>query len=150
MTTIKRNALVTYSARQMFELVNAIEDYPRFLHWCHKSHIITRTADTVEAELDIAWSGMHKSFTTRNLLHPYERMEIRLVKGPFRYLEGRWTFLALDELACKVSLELEFEFTGSILDKVFEPVFNHIANSLVEAFCKRAVEVYGNSKVNHS
>jgi ribosome-associated toxin RatA of RatAB toxin-antitoxin module len=143
MTIIKRSALVSYSARQMFELVNNIEDYPRFLPWCGASHIINRTDAMVEAKLDIVWKGLHKSFTTRNHLHPYDHMEIELVAGPFRHLEGRWTFVALNDTACIVSVELEFEFTGSLVDIVFQPIFNHIASSLVEAFSKRAVEVYG-------
>lgn len=143
MTIIKRSALVAYSARQMFELVNNIEDYPRFLPWCHHSHVISRTDTTIEATLDIAWSGVHKSFTTRNQLHPYDHMEITLVKGPFHYLEGRWTFKSLSGQACKVGLELEFELTGSLVDRIFQPIFTHIANSLVDAFCKRAIEVYG-------
>jgi ribosome-associated toxin RatA of RatAB toxin-antitoxin module len=143
MTTIIRNALVSYSARQMFELVNHIEDYPRFMQWCHESHIIRREEGEIEARLDIAWSGIHKNFTTRNRLHPYERIEISLVEGPFRHLEGRWSFIPLGDQGCKVHLELEFELAGGLMDKVFQPIFNHIANSLVDAFCKRAVEVYG-------
>jgi ribosome-associated toxin RatA of RatAB toxin-antitoxin module len=97
----------------------------------------------VEATLDIAWSGIHKSFTTRNVLHPYERIELILVSGPFNRLEGRWSFKDLNEKACKVGLELEIDFKTGLVDKLFQPIFNHIANSLVDAFCKRAVEVYG-------
>ncbi|MDR3478572.1 MAG: type II toxin-antitoxin system RatA family toxin [Gammaproteobacteria bacterium] len=143
MTIIKRSALVPYSVRQMFELVNAIEDYPRFLEWCHGSEIITRTETMVEASLDIAWSGMHKSFTTRNILHPYSRIDLILVSGPFNRLEGKWSFDPLDGDACKVSLDLEIDFKGGLIDRLFQPIFNHIANSLVDAFCKRAAEIYG-------
>ena len=144
MTTIKRNALVPYSPRQMFELVNNIEDYPRFLQWCHQSVIINSSDKEVEARLDIAWSGLHKNFTTRNFLYPYERIEITLVDGPFRHLEGRWGFIPLGDQGCKVHMELEFELMGHVMDVVFQPIFNHISNSLVDSFCKRAVEVYGN------
>lgn len=143
MTSIKRNALVPFTTHQMFELVNSIEEYPRFLPWCRSSEIMSRTEKEVEAKLEIAWSGMHKSFTTRNILEPYERMEMKLVKGPFRQLEGIWTFTPLGEHGCKVNLDLEFEFAGSMMDVMFQPIFNHIANSLVDAFCKRAVELYG-------
>ena len=145
MTSIKRNALVSYSARQMFELVNTIEDYPHFLPWCSASHILTRTDTMVEATLAISWKGMSKSFTTRNVLHPYDHTEIALVDGPFKRLEGKWTFIALDGEACKVCLDLDFEFAGGLMDMFFQPIFNQIANSLVDAFCKRAVEVYGDS-----
>lgn len=143
MTTIKRNALVPYTQRQMFELVNNIEEYPRFLPWCRESHIVSRTEEEVEATLDITWSGIHKNFTTRNRLHPFEQIELTLVKGPFKHLGGKWTFTALGEHGCKVEMELEFEFGAGLMDRMFHPIFNHIANSLVEAFCKRAVEVYG-------
>jgi ribosome-associated toxin RatA of RatAB toxin-antitoxin module len=143
MTVIKRNALVAFTPRQMFELVNNVEDYPRFLPWCKESHIISQGHQEIEATLDIAWSGMHKSFTTRNHLYPYERIEITLVTGPFKHLEGRWGFIPLGDQGCKINLELQFELAGQLLDVMFQPIFNHIANSLVEVFCKRAVEVYG-------
>lgn len=143
MTTIKRSALVPYTQRQMFELVNDIEDYPRFLPWCHASTILKKETDDIEASLDIKWSGIHKSITTRNHLRPYHRIEITLVHGPFKHLQGVWHFIPLGEKGCKVSVDLEFEFTGHLIDKMFQPIFSHIANSLVDAFCKRAVEVYG-------
>lgn len=143
MTLIKRNALVNYTPKQMFELVNNIQDYPRFLPWCHASHINHSDAEKVEATLDIAWSGITKSFTTCNHLYPYERTEISLVHGPFRHLEGRWHFTPLGENGCRVDLELEFELTGSFFDRLFQPIFHNIANSLVDLFCKRAVEIYG-------
>jgi len=144
MNVIKRNALVSYSARQMFELVNSIEDYPRFLPWCSSSEIVSKTAKEIVASLEISWKGIHKTFTTKNELTPFTDIKISLVKGPLRHLEGTWKFhnLGADE-GCKVTLDLEFEFAGGLIDRFFEPIFNHIANSLVDAFCKRAREVYG-------
>ena len=128
----------------MFELVNGIADYPRFLPWCRTSEIISSNEKEVVASLEIAWKGIHKCFTTRNELTPFKCIKISLVKGPLRHLDGIWQFhnLGNDE-GCKVTLDLEFEFAGNFIDLVFEPIFNHIANSLVDAFCKRAAEVYG-------
>lgn len=143
MHILKKNAIVPYTTHQMFELVNDIEEYPRFLPWCQSSQIISKTDKEVVASLDVAWRGIHKSFTTRNILHPCERMEIILIKGPLHHLEGIWGFHVLDEKACKVTLDLEFEFTGRFIDRLFQPVFQHIANTLVDAFCKRAVDLYG-------
>lgn len=143
MNTLKRSAMVPYTARQMFELVNNIEDYPRFLPWCGKSKIITRTDEEVVAELDISWKGMSKSFSTRNCLFPYHSMEISLVNGPMKHMQGKWEFIALNDHGCKVVLDLEFEFAGGFFDKLFQPVFQSIANSLVDAFCQRAGELYG-------
>ena len=143
MTRIERSAVVGYTPRQMFELVNNIQDYPRFLTWCRTGRILAQADAWVEASLEIAWSGLRKSFTTRNTLHVPDRMDIRLVSGPFRRLEGHWQFQPVGETGCRVSLELEFELTGHFLDRLFQPVFWGIANSLVEAFCRRAGEVYG-------
>lgn len=142
-TQIKRNALLPYTAKEMFELVDDIEAYSSFLPWCSASHIIRREGNEVEATLELTWSGMHKSFTTKNSLTPYERIDINLVQGPFKHLEGIWTFVPMGERGCKVNLELDFELTGHFLDKIFQPIFSHIANSLVDLFTKRAVEVYG-------
>jgi ribosome-associated toxin RatA of RatAB toxin-antitoxin module len=142
MNILKRSALVPYSARQMFNLVNHIEDYPRFLPWCSSSKVISRTDTEVVATLEVRWKGVHKSFTTKNTLHPFDRMEIALVNGPMHHMEGIWHFQALNEGACKVLLDLEFEFAGNFIDRLFQPIFQHIANTLVEAFCKRAAELY--------
>jgi ribosome-associated toxin RatA of RatAB toxin-antitoxin module len=144
MNVLKRNALVPYSARQMFDLVDAIEEYPRFLPWCESSRVLSRTDKEVVASLEIVWKGMHKSFTTRNTLTPFDKIEINLVNGPLQHMEGVWGFHSLDEAACKVTLDLQFEFTGGFVDKFFQPVFQHIANTLVDAFVKRAVDLYGN------
>jgi ribosome-associated toxin RatA of RatAB toxin-antitoxin module len=143
MNSLKRSAIVPYSARQMFELVNNIEEYPRFLPWCHSTEIISRTDDEIIATLEINWKGMRKKFTTRNTLKQPDRMDMNLITGPLKHMEGIWNFQPLNEKACKVLLDLEFEFAGSFIDRLFEPVFQHIANSLVDAFCKRAVELYG-------
>jgi ribosome-associated toxin RatA of RatAB toxin-antitoxin module len=143
MHVLKRNVLVPYSARQMFELVNDIEEYPRFLPWCHQSSILSKTETEVTASLDIAWKGIHKSFTTRNTLTPYNSIVITLITGPLKHMEGTWHFHAIEQHGCKVLLNLEFEFTGNFTDILFQPIFQHIANTLVEAFVKRAAELYG-------
>lgn len=142
MNVLKKSAIVPFSTHQMYELVNNIEEYPRFLPWCHSSQVLNRTDEAVEASLEINWKGMHKSFTTRNILRPYHEMEINLINGPLKHMEGIWRFHELEKHACKVELDLEFEFAGGFLDRFFQPVFQHIANTLVDAFCKRAVELY--------
>jgi ribosome-associated toxin RatA of RatAB toxin-antitoxin module len=149
MHVLKRTALVPYSDKQMFELVNNIEDYPQFLPWCHTSRIISRTEKEVIAELEIRWKGIHKSFTTRNILYPNERMDIVLVTGPLAHLDASWRFVPLDEKACKIALDMEFDFTHSFMDLLFQPIFQHIANTFVDAFCNRAKELYGKDRLNH-
>lgn len=143
MTTISKNALVAYSARQMFDLVNDIEAYADFLPWCGGTTVLSRDADEVVATIEIAHGSLRKAFTTRNRIQPGKMMEMRLEEGPFKRLEGFWRFEVLDTHASKVMLDLEFEFSNRIVAMAMGPVFSQIANSLVDAFCKRAVEVYG-------
>lgn len=143
MAIIKKSALVMYSARQMFDLVNDVESYPEFLPWCSSTTLLSRTEDKVCAELEVARIGVSQKFTTCNRIVPGKHMDIQLVEGPFKHLHGRWEFKALRDDACKVELELDFSFSGKLINAAFGAVFNQIANTLVDAFSKRADEVYG-------
>ena len=143
MTTIHRHALTSYSAEQMYDLVDNIEAYPDFLQWCRSSEVISRDNDVVTARLELAKGAVHKEFTTRNRLMPGKMIEMKLVEGPFRHLEGFWRFEPLSEQACKVILDLDFDFNNKMVSMVVGPVFSQIANTLVDAFCKRATTVYG-------
>lgn len=143
MTVIRKSALVPYSADAMYGLVADVERYGEFLPWCGGARILTRADDSLTASVDIAYRGVHKSFTTRNRLEPGRCMEMQLVDGPFRKLHGYWRFDPLDAEACKVSLELDFDFSNRLLGMVIGPVFESIANSLVDGFRARAEALYG-------
>ena len=143
MTTIHKSALVPYSAEQMYNLVDDIPAYPEFLPWCSGSKEINRCEDEVQASLDIAHSGVHKSFTTRNRLEKNRSIEMQLVEGPFKHLNGVWRFEPLGDAGSKVMLDLEFEFSSKLLGMTFGPLFSKIASSLVDAFIQRAQKVYG-------
>jgi len=141
--TINKQALVPYSAREMFDLVDDVETYSDFLPWCRSSEVLSRDDELVRASIEIAHGALHKSFTTQNRLQPGKMIEMRLVEGPFRRLEGFWRFDTLGEKACKVRLDLEFEFSTRLISMALNPVFSQISNSLVDAFTKRAEQVYG-------
>ena len=141
MATVKKSALVPFPASRMYELVNEVENYPAFLPWCRSTTVHHRDEDQVRATIEINKGPVRKSFTTLNRLQPNKMVEIRLVEGPFRRLEGFWRFDPLREDACKVSLDLEFEFSGPVMSRLLGPVFDQIANTLVESFCRRASEV---------
>lgn len=143
MNTINRSALVPYSAEQMFMLVNDIRSYPEFLPWCSASEVLSESPDEVRASLTLSWSGMEKSFTTHNLLQTNKMIEVRLVEGPLKHLEGFWRFEHLDNQVCKVLLDLEFAVGGGIMNFALGAVFHQIANTLVDAFCERAKVIYG-------
>lgn len=143
MTTVKRQMTVSYTPEQMYELVNDVQRYPEFVPACVNSDKQIINDDEVEASLEFARSGLHKSFTTRNTLTPYERIDIKLVNGPFKHLEGLWYFSPTESGGCRVELDLEFEFSNRWLSMAFGPVFHQVANKLVDVFCRRAEEVYG-------
>jgi len=143
MANVNRSALVPYSAEEMFLLVNDIPAYSDFLPWCKASKVLSEEGDVVRGSLCLSKGGIEKSFTTCNRIQKNKMIEMRLEEGPFHHLEGFWRFDALAEDACKVSLDLEFEFSSKLLGLTFGPVFNQIANTLVDAFCVRAADVYG-------
>lgn len=142
MALVKKSALVAHSAKRMFELVYDVGAYPQFLPWCQSTRVISETAEQICGRIEVSRLGIHQTFSTCNRFERDRRMDIALLDGPFRKLHGGWRFTPLREDACKVELDLEFEFSGRLIDKAFGAVFNQIANSLVDAFCKRADDVY--------
>ena len=146
MTSIHRHALVRYSPQQMFELVDNISAYPEFLPWCASACEISRNDDEVQATIELAKGSVRKSFTTINRIQRDKMIEMRLVKGPFKHLDGYWRFQSLKEgAACKISLDLEFDFSNKLVALAIGPVFHSIADSLVDAFVRRAKSHYGES-----
>lgn len=144
MKKIQRHAIVPYSPAQMFVLVDNVLEYPEFLPWCASTREIHRNNAEVEASIELSKGGVRKTFTTRNQLIENQQIDLILVDGPFRQLEGSWRFSELKAgEACKVSLDLEFEFSNRLLTATVGPVFSSIANSLVDAFVTRAKSVYG-------
>jgi ribosome-associated toxin RatA of RatAB toxin-antitoxin module len=143
MIEVNRSVLVAYTPAQMLALVERVEDYPGFLPWCGEASVRRHGAGRSTATIQINYRGIRQSFTTDNIVLAPESLEMRLVEGPFRSLDGRWRFTALGGSGCKVELKLEYEFSSRILEKLVGPVFNHIADRLVDAFAKRAEQVYG-------
>jgi ribosome-associated toxin RatA of RatAB toxin-antitoxin module len=145
MQRVEKSVLVPYSARQMFELVDDVESYPEFLPWCSGSGVLETHEDGKTARLDINYHGVKAHFTTTNVNAPPESIVVTLRDGPFRHLQGEWTFRALADEACKVELTLAYEFKTHMLEAVVGPVFNHIAHTFIDAFVRRAAAVYGKS-----
>jgi ribosome-associated toxin RatA of RatAB toxin-antitoxin module len=140
--TVQRKAHVPYTAEQMFDLVNDVESYPQFLHWCRGAQINSRQGNTLEASLEIGVFGFQQSFRTRNTLARPERIGIELVSGPFRRLRGEWRFAGAAS-GSDVSLSLAFEVTVSPFGAVFARVFEELAGSQMNAFVARAAKIYG-------
>ena len=140
---IDRRASVPYSATQMFDLVNDIESYPKFLHWCNSARVDHRFDDRLEATIDVGARGVHKRFSTRNTLNRPHRIDMKLLAGPFRQLEGAWTFTDRPEGGCEVRLTLSFQVSHSPLNMLFAVLFEELVRSQISAFTERAKVLYG-------
>ena len=142
MHQLSKSALVPYSAEQMYQLVNQVDDYPKFLNWCSDASILKQTSDQITASVEINKSGFNQSFTTINTLTPNQRIDMQLKEGMFKQLKGAWVFTQLNDSACKIELTLAFSFSSKIVDLAISPIFTSIANSQLEAFVARAKVVY--------
>lgn len=146
MKSVHKSVLIWYSAPEMYALVTDVARYPDFLPWCSHARVLEQDEAGMTAEVGIAFKGVRQSFTTRNEHVPGREVRLQLVKGPFSRLEGCWTFTpvgAEGQRACRVELELKYGFSSALLATVVGPVFDRIAGSLVDAFVKRAEQVYG-------
>ncbi len=143
MDKIDRSALVPYTAEEMFALVTDVDSYADFLPWCSDARTLSRKGNHVEARVEFHVGAVKRSFTTRNHNIKNQAIEMQLVDGPFSELEGHWKFTPLGKEGCRISLQLQYDFSSRVVRTVTAPVFGQIANSLVAAFQKRAVEVYG-------
>jgi ribosome-associated toxin RatA of RatAB toxin-antitoxin module len=139
---ILRSALVTHSAPDMYMLVQDVPRYPQFLSWCAATEVHEQTDTFQKASLTVVVAGIRQRFTTLNTLHEGEKVEMRLFEGPFRNLQGEWRFMALGEVGCKISLELDFEMNAGPMASLFGKGFGKIADRLVDDFCRRAETVY--------
>ncbi|MDR0576160.1 MAG: type II toxin-antitoxin system RatA family toxin [Candidatus Accumulibacter sp.] len=143
MSGVEKSLLIEHSAQRMFDLVEDVESYPLFLPWCGATRVDYRDERRTVATLHINFHGVKAHFTTENAKENPAWMTMKLLSGPFRRLEGGWRFKSLAENACKVEFQISYEFSNKLFEKIIGPVFNQIANTFVEAFVKRARQVYG-------
>jgi ribosome-associated toxin RatA of RatAB toxin-antitoxin module len=146
MKTVKKSVLIWYSPQEMYALVTDVPAYPQFLPWCDHSAVLDSDDAGMTAEVGISFGGIRQTFTTRNQHVPDRQVAIKLVNGPFSRLDGQWDFVPLgdnSQRACRVELALHYGFDNATLGKLVGPVFDKIAASMVDAFVKRAEQVYG-------
>jgi ribosome-associated toxin RatA of RatAB toxin-antitoxin module len=143
MPSVERSVLLPYSAEQMFDLVDRVEDYPQFLPWCDDAKVAYRDTHGLRATVHIGFKGVRQSFTTQNVNDRPHSIDMQLVEGPFSELSGQWQFLPLANVGCKVVFKLRYEFANRVLGQLIGPVFSQIAGSFVDSFTERAEAVYG-------
>ena len=143
MIHIRRSAIVRYTPAQMFDLVNDVEADPRRFAWCVGARVLAREDRVLTARLEVRIAGMTQAFTTRNTMTPPQRIELELVEGPFGHLAGAWEFAALGADGCKVSLALDFDYSGGLMAPLLRAGFQKLADRLVDEFCTEAERSYG-------
>lgn len=142
MPKLHRQALVVHKAKLMYDIVNRVDLYQEFLPWCSESTILESTDNTMTATVFMKKGLLDQSFTTKNKMLSEQKIELELLDGPFKKLSGTWIFSDISDHGSKISLQLNYEFSNTIIAMVVGPVFNQIANALVDSFCKRANELY--------
>ncbi len=142
MALVEKSVLVGYPVERMYKLIDDVERYPEFLPWCGGTAVELRDGTLTRAAILIDYHGIKQSFKTENRTQPPERIEIRLVSGPFHRLDGRWQLTPLSSQACRIDFRLHYEFSNRFLEKLVGPVFKHIANTLLDAFLRRAEQLY--------
>ncbi|HEX4879197.1 MAG TPA: type II toxin-antitoxin system RatA family toxin [Limnobacter sp.] len=142
MATIEKSVLVHFSALQMFDLVRNVPEYPQFLPWCGAAALEVVEPGLDKATVEIAFKGFKQSFCTMNRLEDRHAIHMTLVEGPFEHLQGHWAFYPLTADACKVSFVLDYEFSSRMLEQLVGPVFQSIANTVVDSFIRRAEVLY--------
>ena len=140
---VSRSSLLPYTADQMYTVIADIKAYPEFLNWCSATDIISESGDELVAKLSVMYGKLNLSFTTRNKMHFGERVTMTLVEGPFSKLNGRWVVQPLSDTACKVSLEMDFNFANMMTQKLFGKMFKSVIAAQLDAFQKRALTLYG-------
>ena len=143
MTVIHKSALVPYSAEQIYDLVNDVESYPKFLPWCAEVQLLSKNKESLMATIVVSKGALKQAFTTLNAMEEGQHIEMNLVEGPFKYFKGLWRFDSLEAKGCEVSFHLNFEFARGLIGLAFGRTFSQLANSLVDAFCQQAQERYG-------
>ncbi|MGH8032098.1 MAG: type II toxin-antitoxin system RatA family toxin [Luteimonas sp.] len=138
MPKLQRSALVEHSAARMFALVNDLAAYPARFGWCEAVNVLEADESRVVARLDLGLAGFSTWFTTENRLTPPHHIDMALRDGPFKRLDGRWQFHALDECACKVTLTLDFEPKSRLLLPALTIGFQGLADRMVDDFVRVA------------
>ena len=143
MPLVKKQLIVPYSAQQMFDLVDQVEQYPDFMPWCGGTKVQRPSEHEVIAQVMIKLGAVSQGFTTKNHQCRPSEIKLHLADGPFESLEGSWKFKALSEQACKIHFELQYVFASRLLGLAIAPIFDQIARGFVDAFVTEAEKRYG-------
>jgi ribosome-associated toxin RatA of RatAB toxin-antitoxin module len=139
---VSRSAIVEHSAEALYALIEDIESYPAFLPWCRSARVQTRTDERTVATLSVGLRGIKQSFTTENRNTPGKAIQMQLVEGPFKHFSAHWRLTPLGTHAARVEFTMAYAFSSRVMAKLLEPLFGQIADTMVDAFVRRADALY--------
>ena len=142
MPTHAETKLIPYQPEQLFDLVADCAKYPQFLPWCVGARVRSRSETQQVVDLTIGFGPFRESFTSRVEMDKPGKIIVRYENGPFKYLKNQWIFRP-DPKGCKVEFFVDFEFRSRILQMAIGTVFTEAVRMMVNAFIKRAREIYG-------
>ena len=142
MLTISKSVITPYTPAQMYALVSDVANYKNYLPWCPSSEVLKTDGNKIVGRVDISYLKVKAHFTTENINTLNERIDMNLVDGPFKHLQGHWKFTPLGENGCKVEFKLDYKFSNFIIEKVIGTVFEIVIKNIVDSFVKKAHEIY--------
>ena len=142
MEFISKSTVVSFSTEQMYAVVNDVKSYPDFLPWCRASEVLEHTSQFMKASVSLAVGAVKQTFTTENNLDPGKRIDVHLVSGPFKQLQGFWLFEAAGENICRVGFQMNFEYKNLLVKLALNKIFQGIGDTLVASFIKRAEQLH--------
>lgn len=148
MNTVKKTILIPYSQEQMYNLVNDIKNYPKYIPWCSSTKIIEENPTFITATIYVEYLKIKTNFTTKNTLKPYSKIELNLISGPFSIFSGFWFFDKVDENSSNITFEINYKFNNIILEKIFGSVFYLLCTNIIDCFIKEADKIYGKKSLS--
>jgi ribosome-associated toxin RatA of RatAB toxin-antitoxin module len=145
MRSIRRSAIVAHAPPALYAIIGDIEAYPSFLPWCLAARVLEREIGSLTATLEVGYRGIRRSFTTRNVNRPPEAIDMQLVEGPFSAFSAGWSFTELGPAASKIEFRMDYDFASAALATLLEPLFAHVADTMVDAFTRRADALHGDA-----
>lgn len=142
MPTYAERKQLAYSAQQLHDLVADIESYPKFLPWCVAARNRGKSGNVLISDLVIGFKMFRERFTSEVTLTP-GRIDVAYKEGPFKYLTNHWIFEPQEDGSTIIDFYVDFEFRSKLLQSVMGALFNEAVKVMVNAFEKRAKQLYG-------
>ena len=136
---IKKEAIILKDRKTVFNIVNRVDLYKNFVPYCVDSKIIFEENNEMEAKLNFNLKGLTTSFTTRNKINDNESIEMVLIDGPFKKLDGKWEFKEVDNKTI-IFLTINYEAENKIVEYTVTKSLEKITNYLVSAFVSESMK----------